>query len=241
MTINENETIEDLQLNGLKIIQKKDGFRFGLDAVLLSDFAKDIKSNKTLDLCTGSGIIPILLSAKSKAEKLYGIEIQEQVYDIARRSVILNNLEDRIEIINGDIKNADFPKHSFDLITCNPPYMPMGAAIKNPKDEKTIARHEILCNLEDVISVSEQLLSYHGFLALVHKPTRLSDIIWLMKNHNIEPKKIRFVHKTKNSEPCLVLVCGSYKGGIELRILPPLILTEDDGSDSEEVKRIYGI
>lgn len=236
-----DESLEDLQCGGLKILQKKDGFRFGADAVLLADFAKGIKSARTLDLCTGSGIIPLLLSHKSSAERIDGIEIQQNICDMASRSVALNSLEKKISITCGDLKNAAgiYPKRSFDLITCNPPYMPAGAAVKNSSDSKIIARHEILCTLEDVISASSQLLAHRGHLVLVHKPARLADIIYLMRKNSIEPKRIRFVHKSPFSEPSLLLTDGTYKGGVELRIMPPLYLYNDDGSETEELKRIY--
>lgn len=242
MDIFKNETLEDLQLKNLKLIQKKDSFRFGLDAVLLSDFSKDIPSRKTLDLCTGSGIIPILMSAKTKTAEIHGIEIQKDIYDTACRSVALNNLTDRIYLKCADLKNCAeiYPPHSFDLITCNPPYMPAGSAVKNETDTKIIARHEVMCTLEDVISVSAHLLRFRGFLAMVHKPSRLADILCLMRKYGIEPKKIRFIHKSPESEPSLILVCGSYKGGRELRVMPPLFLHNPDGSETEELKRIYG-
>ena len=242
MEIFDDETLEDLQLDGLFLIQKKHGFRFGADAVLLADFAKDTVSEKTLDLCTGSAVIPILLSAKSKTQKIFGLEIQKSIFDTAVRSVALNNLEDRIFLTLGDLKNAVkiYGKRQFDLITCNPPYMPNGRGIQNPESEKVIARHEVLCTLEDVISVSSDLLTHKGHLALVHKPSRLADIIYLMRKNGIEPKRIRFVHKSQKSEPSLVLVDGSFKGGKELGIMPPLYLYNDDGSETEELKEVYG-
>lgn len=238
----ETETLEDLQIGGLKLIQKKDSFRFGSDAVLLSDFAKDIPSARTLDLCTGSGIIPLLLSAKTKAKEIYALELQREIYDAACRSVKLNNLENRVFPICGDLKNSSeiFEKHSFGLVTCNPPYMPAGSAVKNESECKRIARHEIACNLEDVISAASSMLCFHGYLALVHKPSRLADIICLMRKYGIEPKKIRFVHKNPQSEPSLVLVSGSYKGGCNMRIMPPLFLYNSDGSETDELKGIYG-
>lgn len=242
MNILENETLEDLQLGGLKLIQKKDSFRFGSDAVLLADFAKDIKSSKTLDLCTGSGIIPLLLSAKSNANEIYGIEIQEEIYDAACRCVKLNKLSDKIFLKHGDLKQSTdfFPGHSFDLVTCNPPYMPSGSAVKNETDSKIIARHEILCTLEDVISAAADMLKCRGQLALVHKPSRLADIIYLMRKYSVEPKRMRFIHKSPDSEPSLILVSGSYQGGREMRIMPPLFLYNPDGSETDELKRIYG-
>lgn len=242
MRIFEDETLEDLQIGGLFLIQKKSGFRFGIDAVLLADFAKDIPSQKTLDLCTGSGIVPILLSAKSHTAEIFGMEIQKSVFDTAVRSVNYNNLEKRIFLSLGDVKNAVeiYGKRQFDLITCNPPYMPKGRGIQNPDSEKIIARHEVLCTLEDIISVSSQLLTHKGHLVIVHKPSRLADIIYYMRENDIEPKRIRLIHKSPDSEPSLILVDGSFKGGKELRIMPPLYLYNGDGTETEELLEVYG-
>lgn len=240
--IKDNETLEDLQISGLQIIQKKDGFRFGIDAVLLSDFAKDFRAEEMLDMCSGSGVIPVLLSAKTKIPKIFGLEIQDEVYDGAKRTVELNNLSGRVFIDKGDIKEANkiYGKRRFDLITCNPPYMPKGTAVTNELDTKIIARHEILCTLEDVIKSASELLKQHGHLLMVHKPTRLADILCLMREYGIEPKRIRLVHKKADAEPSLVLVDGAYKGGCELRIMPPLYIYDENGEETEELKRIYG-
>lgn len=237
-----DETLEDLQAGGLMLIQKKDGFRFGIDAVLLADFAKALPAKEALDMCTGSGIIPVLLSYKTKIPRLFGIEIQEEIFLMAQRSVELNCLSDRILLECGDLKNAAeiFGKRRFDLITCNPPYMPAGCGVKNQLDTKIIARHEVMCTLEDVIKSASDLLCHKGHLVLVHKPTRLADIICLMREYNIEPKRIRFVHKKTGAEPSLVLADGAYKGGRELRILPPLYLYDENGDETNELKRIYG-
>ncbi|MBR4723257.1 MAG: methyltransferase [Clostridia bacterium] len=242
MEIFDDETLEDLQISGLSLIQKKSGFRFGIDAVLLADFAKDIASKKTLDLCTGSAVIPILLSAKSKAKEIFGLEIQKSVFDTAVRSVLLNNLENRIFLTLGDLKNAAeiYGKRKFDLITCNPPYIEVGRGIQNPENEKVIARHEILCTLEDVLRVSRRLLKHKGQLVIVHKPTRLADIIYDMRTNDLEPKRIRFIHKSLKSEPSLVLIDAVFKGGTELRIMPPLYLYNDDGSETAELGEVYG-
>lgn len=240
--IKDDETLEDLQLDGLSIIQKKDGFRFGIDAVLLSDFAKDIRAEKMLDMCTGSGIIPVLMSAKTSIPKIFGIEIQEEVFDTAKRTLELNGLLDRVQLELGDIKNGVeiYGKRQFDLITCNPPYMPAGTAVQNQLDTKIIARHEVMCTLEDVISCGAKLVKQQGHLILVHKPTRLADILCLMRENKIEPKRIRFIHKQVGCEPSLVLVDGTFMGGRELRILPPLYLFCENGEETLELKRIYG-
>ena len=240
--VKEDETLEDLQLSGLRIIQKRDGFRFGIDAVLLSDFAKDIQAEEMLDMCTGCGVVPVLLSAKTKIPKIYGIEIQDGVFDGAKRTVELNGLSDRVFIDKGDIKEGHkiYGKRRFDLITCNPPYMPVGEAVTNELDTKIIARHEVLCTLEDVVKSASELVKQHGHVVLVHKPTRLADILCLMRQYGIEPKRIRFVHKKNHTEPNLVLVDGAYKGGRELRIMPPLYIYDENGEETEELKRIYG-
>ena len=177
----ENEQIDDLQLKGLKIIQKKDGFKFGTDAVLLSAFAKDIISKNTLDLCTGTGIIPFLLYGKSKTRCFSGIEIQPEMAEMAKKSVKLNGLEDEISIICEDLKNAVkiYGKRKFDLITCNPPYIHSG--VKNETNAKTISRHEVMCTLEDIINVSSELMKQTGRLAMVHRPSRIAELLYLMK------------------------------------------------------------
>ena len=236
-----DEAVDDLQLNGLYIIQKKQGFRFGVDAVLLSDFASQTKSKATLDLCTGNGIVPILLSAKTDAEKICGLEIQPEVCDMAKRSVVLNNLGERVEITQGDLKNATeiYGKGSFDKITCNPPYMKSGAGLLNDADTKLIARHEIMCTLEDVIRVSADLLIPMGRLYMVHRPSRLADIICTMREYKIEPKILRFVCPTVGKPPNLVLISGAKGGNSELKCMPPLYLFDADGNETEELKKIY--
>ena len=241
MNIKQNEAIDDLQIQGLKIIQKTDAFKFGTDAVLLSDFAKPVKSNYTLDLCTGSGIVPLLLSAKTDTLKICGIEIQKDIADMAKRSVTMNALDERIHITCADLKDSVdiYGKRVFDLITCNPPYMRRDSAILNDMDSKIIARHEILCTLEDIISVCSKLLKTTGHIVMVHRPSRLCDLIFLMKKYEIEPKRLRFVHKSAKDAPVLVLVDGLYKGKSDVKILPPLIMYDENGEESEELKSIY--
>ena len=188
--IRNDECLDDLQ-NGLFIIQKQNGFKFGVDAVLLSDFAKDARSDNTLDLCTGTGIIPILLSAKTKTENICGIEIQENIAEMAQRSVIYNNLGGRVHIIQGDLKNAPdiYGRAVFDKITCNPPYMKYGAGIKNDINTKSVSRHEVLCSLDDVLRVSSCMLISKGRFFMIHRPSRLADIICGMRSYRIEPKR----------------------------------------------------
>lgn len=238
----ENEALDDLQINNLYIIQKTTGFKFGTDAVLLSDFAKSAKAKKILDLCTGSGIIPLLLSAKTEAAEIYGLEVQEDIADMAVRSVLYNKLSDRVFIKRGDLKEVKsyFTPHSFDTVTINPPYMKADANIKNNMDSKAIARHEVLCSLQDCVKACADMLKFHGNLFMVHRPKRLLDIIDAMKKEQIEPKTIRFVHSKINSEPSMLLIHGVYQGGSELRILPPLILQDENGNETDELKNIYG-
>lgn len=239
--IKNDECLDDLQ-NGFFIIQKQNGFKFGVDAVLLSDFAASAKSSRTLDLCTGTGIVPILLAAKTNTENICALEIQEDIADMARRSVEYNKLTERVQITCGDLKDAPeiYSKGSFDKITCNPPYMKCGAGLRNDTDTKSVSRHEVLCTLDDVIRVSSQLLISKGRFYLIHRPSRLADIMCAMRKFRIEPKKLRFVHPHADSAPNLVLVEGMKDGGDELKILPPLCVHNNDGTYSDEIDRIYG-
>lgn len=239
--IYDNEQLDDLQLEGLKIIQKKNGFKFGSDAVLLSDFAKDAKSNATLDLCTGTGIVPLLLSAKTKTPKICGIEIQSDICDMAKRSVVLNNLSERITVTEGNLLDAVriYGKGAFDKITCNPPYMKRGAGLKSFADTMLISRHEVCCTLEDVIRVSSELLIPMGRFFMVHRPSRLVDILTLMRQYKLEPKRMRFVSPSQEKAPNLLLVEGAKGAGEELTFMPTLIMYDADGRATEEVNRIY--
>lgn len=234
-----NEQIDDLQIMDLKIIQKKDGFKFGTDAVLLSDFAKNIQSEHTLDLCTGTGIIPLLLYAKSKTRRFTAVEIQSEIADMAKKSMLLNNLSEEIKVVCEDLKNGVklFGKRKFDLITCNPPYVRSG--VLNSTDTKTVSRHEILCTLEDVVRVSSDLLTTSGRLCMVHRPSRTAELLFLMKKYKIEPKRMRFVHKNQNEPPVLVLVEGLFGGGSDVNVMKPLIMYSENSELSDEMKEIY--
>lgn len=241
--LKDNERIDDLQLNNLKIIQNKDGFCFGIDAVLLSDFAKDIRNNsKVLDLGTGTGIVGILLCEKTKLSKIYGIDIQKDVCDMALRSIELNNLEKKFEIINTNIKNLNeiFEENSFDAIVSNPPYKKDNTGLKNESETKLISRHEITASLEDFISVSASLLKNNGNIYMVHRPERLSDLFYLLKKYNLEPKKLRLVQSYINSKPKLILVKATKNAKSFLNIEEPLIIYNKDGSYTEEIFKIYG-
>lgn len=239
--IRNDECLDDLQ-NGLFIIQKQNGFKFGIDAVLLSDFAKDTRSKNTLDLCTGTGIVPLLLSVKTDTPRICGLEIQEEIAQMAKRSVEYNKIGKRVEIVEGDLKNAMeiYGRCSFDKITCNPPYMKKGTAVRNEIDTKSISRHEVMCTLDDIMRVSRELLVSKGRLFMIHRPSRLADILCAMRKYRIEPKRIRFIHPEVNKAPNLVLVEGMKDGGEELKFLPPLYVYNEDGTYTEEIDIIYG-
>lgn len=242
MMLSDNEQLDDLQLNNLFLIQKKDGFRFGVDAVLLSDFAKNTVSKRTLDLCTGTGVIPILMSAKTKTPEFCALEIQHDIADMAKRSVEYNKLSERIKVTEGDLKDAVsiYGKASFDKITCNPPYMKNNSAVRNETDTLAVSRHEVLCTLEDVIKVSSELLKPKGRLYMVHRPSRLADIMCLMRKYKIEPKLLRLVASRPGKEPNLLLIEGMYQGGEELKLLNQLYIFDENGNYSDEINKIYG-
>lgn len=240
--IKENERIDDLEYKGLKIIQNREGFCFGIDAVLLSDFANDIRNKSiVLDLGTGTGILSILLSAKTKLEKIYGIEIQQEVANMARRSVELNKLENKIDIINKDIKELEeiFEKNSFDAIVTNPPYKKINTGKTNEKENKFIARHEVTANLEDFIKISFDLLKDKGTFYMVHRPERLAEIIYMLKKYKLEPKRIRLVHSNYKKEPKLVLIKAVKNAKEFLKIDKPLFIYQEDGKYTEEILKIY--
>ena len=225
----ERERIDDLGINGYQIIQKEQGFCFGMDAVLLSDFAQVKNGGRVLDLGTGTGILPILMEAKTKAVHLTGLEIQPEMAEMAARSVKLNHLEDKIEIVEGDIKEASaiFSHDSFDTITSNPPYMIGQHGLKNPSETKAIARHEILCTLDDILRESEKILAdSKGRFYMIHKPFRLAEIMAKMCQYRIEPKRIQFVHPYIDKEPTMVLIEGLRGGKSRVTVEPPIIMYE---------------
>lgn len=243
--INPNERIDDLQTpSGLRLIQNPDWFCFGVDAVLLSDFAaKTIKANaRVLDMCSGNGIIPILLTEKSPASHIDGLEIQAPVAEMAKRSVYLNNLESKITVTAGDLKNAAeiYGKCVFDNVTCNPPYKEASGGLKNATDVITIARHEICCRLEDIIENAEKVLKPYGKLCLIHRPERLADILCLMRSYRIEPKRLRFVHPSPGKVATMILVEGAKHGNPKLFLDPPLYVHDNDGNYTDEIQKIYG-
>lgn len=238
-----NERLDDLQLDGLEIIQNPGKFCFGMDAVLLSNFARVKSTDSVLDLGTGTGIIPILLSAKTKAERIVGLEIQEESADMARRSVLHNQLENRIEIVTGDVKEAAtiFGPVSFDVITTNPPYMIGQHGITNPTDAKAIARHEILCDLDDILRESAKILGYGGRFYMVHRPFRLAEIFSKMVSYKIEPKRMRMVHPYIDREPNMVLIEGVRSGNSRMTVEPPLVVYKEPGVYTDELLKKYGL
>ena len=239
----QHERVDDLQIDNLKIIQNPDWFCFGTDAVLLADYAsKSIKKNaRVLDMCSGNGIISLLLSVKSKASEIYGLEVQSCVAEMASRSVKMNGLEDKIKMICGDLKEADthFGRSFFNNIVCNPPYKESGGGLTNKNDPVTLARHEILCSLEDIIRVSSILLEPGGKLCMIHRPERLADILCLMRSYKIEPKRLRFVHPSAEKTATMILVEGAYCGKPKLFLEPPLYVYKEPNVYSDEILHIY--
>ena len=236
------ERLDDLQCNGLSLIQDPDKFCFGIDAVLLSNFVKVKKNGHVVDLCTGSGIVPILLSAKTGAKKITGIEIQSDIADMARRSVSYNKLDEKIDIINDDISNAlkYINNCSVDSVCVNPPYMKDTTAIKNPDLPMAIARHELLTDLETVINIASKLLKESGKFFMVHRPSRLSEIFASMRQNRIEPKRLRFIHPYIESKANLVLIEGAKGSGVWMDVEPPLVVYKDKNVYTDEVLKIYG-
>lgn len=242
VTLKENERIDDLQRNNYRIIQDSKRFCFGMDAVLLSGFVKVKDGERVLDLGTGTGIIPILLEAKTNAVHLTGLEIQEDSADMARRSVALNHLEEKIEIITGDIKEAVslFGAASFDVVTCNPPYMTENHGLINPEAPKAIARHELLCTLEDVISQAAALLRPGGNFFMVHRPFRLVDIMVLMRRYRLEPKRMRMVYPFVDKEPNMVLIEANRGGRPRMTVEKPLVVYQEPDRYTDEIYDVYG-
>jgi tRNA1(Val) A37 N6-methylase TrmN6 len=237
-----DERIDELHRNQYKIIQNEKKFCFGMDAVLLSGFAKVKKAELVLDLGTGTGIIPILLEAKTEGLHFTGLEIQEESADMARRSVAMNKLEDKIEIILGDIKEASklFGAASFDVVTSNPPYMNDNHGLTNPNMEKAIARHELLCSLDDVVREAAKVLKPGGRFYLVHRPFRLVEIINTLTNYKLEPKRMKMVHPFINKEPNMVLIECVKGGKSMIKVESPLIVYKEQNVYTDEIYDIYG-
>jgi tRNA1Val (adenine37-N6)-methyltransferase len=237
-----HERVDDLQRNNYRIIQDPGRFCFGMDAVLLSGFANVKPGEKALDLGTGTGIIPILLEAKTEGEHFTGLEIQPESADMAMRSVKLNHLEERIDIVTGDIKEASklFGASSFEVVTTNPPYMIGQHGLKNPEDAKAIARHEILCSLDDILRESARLLKPQGRFYMVHRPFRLAEIFCKMVEYRIEPKRMKLVYPYIDKEPNMVLIEGARGGKSRLTVEKPLIVYKEQGVYTDEIYEVYG-
>ncbi len=240
--LKDGERLDELDRNGYRIIQDPKRFCFGMDAVLLAGFAKVKPGEKILDLGTGTGILPILLEARTKGASFTGLEIQPESADMAARSVRLNHLENKVHIVNGDIREADrlFGAGSYHVVTSNPPYMTDLHGIKNPNEAKAIARHEILCTLEDVVSQAAKLLAPCGRFYLVHRPFRLAEILTCLCSHGLEPKRMRLVHSYEDREPNMVLIEALKGGRSGMTVEKPLIIFEKPGVYRSEIREVYG-
>lgn len=241
ISLREGERLDDLNCNGYRIIQNSKTFCFGMDAVLLTGFTNVREGENVLDMCTGTGVIPILLEAKTGAEHFTAIEIQPDSADMAKRSVIYNRLETKIDIIQGDIKNCSqlLKKASFDVVTCNPPYMNDNHGLKNPELPKAIARHEVLCTLDDVVCQAKTMLKPGGRFYMVHRPHRIAEIIQVLKEYHLEPKRIRFVHPFADKDANMVLIESTRGGKSMVKLEPPLIVYKSQGVYTDEIHDIY--
>ncbi|HKM35465.1 MAG TPA: tRNA1(Val) (adenine(37)-N6)-methyltransferase [Lachnospiraceae bacterium] len=242
ISLKDNERIDELQRNGYQIIQNPKTFCFGMDAVLLSGFTQVKPGDTVLDLGTGTGIIPILLEAKTEASHLTGLEIQQESADMAARSVALNGISSKIDIVLGDIKEAGsiFESASFDIVTCNPPYMIGQHGLKNPDEPKAIARHEVLCTLEDVVSQAVKVLKPGGHFFMVHRPFRLVEIMNTMTKYKLEPKRMQLVYPYVDKEPNMVLLEGVRGGKSRMQVEKPLVIYSKEGEYTPEIYDIYG-
>lgn len=233
----------DTLKNGYKILQDSERFQFGIDAVLLADYAsKSLKEKESvIDLGTGTGIIPLLMVNKCKTAAFTGLEVQKESADMAARSVTMNELEGQIQIVHGDLKEAGslFPRHSFNVVTCNPPYMIDAHGRNNEQDALTIARHEVLCTLEDVVTAADYLLASHGSFFMIHRPFRLPEIFSSLEKHKMEMKRMRLIYPFTDKEPNMVLIEARKNAKRRLTIEPPLIVRNDDGEYTIEVQDIY--
>ena len=240
--LKDEERLDDLQRNGYQIIQKKDGFCFGMDAVLLSGFAAVKPGEKAIDLGTGTVIIPLLLEAKYEGEHYTGLEIQDEVAEMAARSVALNHLEEKVSIVKGDIKEASrlFGAASFDVVTSNPPYMNDAHGLKNPDLPKAIARHEVLCTLDDVAREAAKLLRPGGRFYMVHRPHRLIEIITALTKYKLEPKRMKMVHPFVDKEANMVLIEAVRGGKSMIKVEAPIVVYREPGVYTQEIYDIYG-
>lgn len=241
--LRESERIDNIPGTNFKIIQDKRRFSYGIDAMLLTSFAKVKKGSIVMDLGTGTGIIPLRLKALYEPQKIIGIEIQEDMAQMANRSVHMNHLGDTIEIINMDLRHIpnNFRRSSFDAITSNPPYIKVGSGLINPEKSFALSRHEISCTLEDIIKIAQYLLKDKGRLYMVHRPNRLSDILWATREYGLEAKTLQLIHSKAQKAPNLLLLECIKGGNIDLKIEKPIIVYNEDGTYTEEIYSLYGI
>lgn len=232
-----NETVENLGIGDFKIIQSKNGFCFGSDAVLLSKFAGFKKGDRVLDLCTGTGIIPVLIWALNSLKHIDAVEILPHVAAMAQRTMELNNLSENICVKNADLKDCVeiYGKRQFNAVTCNPPYMNQGGGLVNPKDFLAVARHEICCTLDDVVRIASLMLKPHGKLFMVHRADRLCDVITTFRKYEIEPKRLSMVHPNSKGVPNLILVEGALYGKPQLKVTPPVYMYDDNGNYIQQI------
>ena len=241
VTIHPHERLDDLHRGGYHIIQDPGRFCFGVDAVILSGFARVKRGENALDLGTGTGVIPVLLAAKTEGRHFTGLEIQPESAEMAARSVRLNELEERVSIVQGDIKEAAgiFGGSTFDVVVSNPPYMNSGGGLVNPREAKAIARHEILCSLEDVAAAAGKILRPKGRFYMIHRPHRLTDILTVLRQYKLEPKRVRFVHPYVDKPPTMVLVEAGRGGRPMVKVDAPLVIYRAPQEYTEEIYRIY--
>lgn len=241
MNLLRDEQLDDLQIKDLKIIQKKTGFKFGIDAVLLANSAKIGRNKKIVDLGTGTGVIPLIIAGKTSNNKIYGLEIQKDIAKMAERSIMYNSLEDSIEIINEDLKKASqiLGKNQMDIVLSNPPYFKDAPKeLQNPDIRKLISRHEVKCNLEDIIKSASSLLRFQGSFYMIHRPSRLIEIVTVLRKYELEPKEIRFIHPRENKDANLLIIHSRKKANQEVKILPPIFVYEGENY-SNAIKEIY--
>lgn len=237
-----NESLDDLMINNLKIIQKKKGFRFTLDAVLLGHFATVKEADRVVDLGTGTGVIPLILSTRAALGQVIGVELQEEMAEMAQRTMEYNKLENLIRIVKGDLKEIHkiIGGGQYNLVIVNPPYYLPGHGMASPAESKAVSRHQLECSLEDIVHSASKLLNYQGRFALIYPAERMADLFALLRSYKLEPRLIRFIHSYRESPSRLMLVEARKSAPPELRILPPLIVYKKPGEYEEEILRWYG-